>query len=137
MERKVGLWVDHRKAVIVTITPDGSTSKTLESEVEPRFHYSGGSRSSTTYGSQQAGAEKTRDERHTRQLATYYARVISEIGDAGSVFIMGPGEAKQELRKRLEASKDMAARIACVEPSDKLTDPQITARVKQFYNVPR
>jgi hypothetical protein len=137
MERKVGLWIDHRKAVIVSITADGSTSTTLESEVEPRFHYSGGSRSKTTYGSQEAGAEKTRDERYAHHLASYYDRVIREIGDATSVFIMGAGEAKEQLRKRLEASKSMAGRVAGVASSDKLTDAQITAKVNQFYDVRR
>jgi hypothetical protein len=136
MDRKVGVWIDHRKAVVVSITSAGATSKTLLSEVEPRFHYSGGGRSKT-YGSQEAGAERKREERYGHHLAFYYDAVVGEIGDAVSILIMGPGEAKLELQKRIEHTKTLAKRIVGVKPSDKLTDAQITAKVKEFYNIPR
>jgi hypothetical protein len=33
MNYKVGIWIDQKKAVIVSVSPDRVTAKTLESEV--------------------------------------------------------------------------------------------------------
>ena len=40
-------------------------------------------------------------------LANYYNEVIACIGDAETILIFGPGEAKDELQKRIE--KDRSA----------------------------
>jgi len=38
-------------------------------------------------------------------LANYYDEVIACIGDAETILIFGPGEAKGELKKRMERDK--------------------------------
>jgi stalled ribosome rescue protein Dom34 len=133
VSRNVGVWVDHARAVIVTVESDEASVTTLTSGVEPRLHYSGGARSKTTYGSQDAGAEKRRDEQHRHHLVSYYDRVIQAVRDAESILIMGPGEAKRELRQRIERSKALAARIADVRACDKLTDAQLVSAVREFF----
>ena len=57
---------------------------------------------------------------------------IACIRDAESILILGPGEAKGELKKRLEKSK-LGGRIAGVETVDKMTDRQIGAKVRQYF----
>ena len=42
MNHKVGIWIDHKKAVIVSASADHVTAKTLESEIGPHARYSGG-----------------------------------------------------------------------------------------------
>ena len=44
MNDKVGSWIDHRKAVIISASADRVTVKTLESEVGPHSRYSGRAR---------------------------------------------------------------------------------------------
>jgi CRP/FNR family transcriptional regulator, cyclic AMP receptor protein len=39
MNDKVGIWIDHKKAVIVSTSGDRVTAKTLESEVGPHARY--------------------------------------------------------------------------------------------------
>ncbi len=41
MNHKVGIWIDHKKAVIVSASADGVTTKTLESDVESHPRYAG------------------------------------------------------------------------------------------------
>ena len=48
------------------------------------------------------------------------------------ILILGPGEAKGELVKRLE-DKGLKERLVGVETVDKLTDPQIAANVRQHF----
>ena len=45
------------------------------------------------------------------------------------------GEAKLQLQKRLSLSKALAERIVGIETTDKLTDPQIVAKVKEHYRI--
>ncbi|MCX6555193.1 MAG: hypothetical protein NTZ12_09310 [Candidatus Aminicenantes bacterium] len=46
--------------------------------------------------------------------------------------IFGPGEAKGELKKRLERD-GLGGRIAAVETVDKMTDRQIAAKVRKRF----
>jgi len=58
--------------------------------------------------------------------------VIASIRDAESIIIFGPGEAKGELKKRLERI-NLGGRIVSVEIFDKMTDRQIVAKVRQYF----
>ncbi len=66
------------------------------------------------------------------RLNTYYEKVISCLRDAKSIFLFGPGEAKGELEKRIEKD-NFGDRIVGVETADKMTDPQIAAKVKEHF----
>ena len=126
MKRAAGLWIDHRKALIVFISDDGEESKEIESDIEKHIRFSGGSRS------EQGGGEDQQDRQYIGHLNTYYDEVIAQLRDAESILIFGPGEAKGELEKRL-ASKGLGGRVVGVETVDKMTAPQIAAKVRQHF----
>ncbi len=58
--------------------------------------------------------------------------LVSALQDAESILILGPGEAKGELKKRLESQK-VSNRVITLETTDKLTDGQIAAQVRQHF----
>ena len=128
MSQDVGVWIDHKKAVIVSIASGAVTTTTMESDVGAHPHFS---------GSQEGGGEKKYEERRGQDLDRYYDNVISQMGKADSLLLFGPGEAKLQLKERLAHSKVSPARIVAVESADKLTDPQIVAKVKEHYGVDR
>ena len=82
--------------------------------------------------SEDGSAEDVRDRQFGNRLNSYYAGVIAVIRGAGSIQILGPGEAKGELEKRLE-SEGLKGRIVSIETVDKMTDRQITAKVRQRF----
>jgi hypothetical protein len=125
MKRDVGLWIDHRKAVIVTVSDEEEETKLLESGMEKHVRFAGGS-------DVDEGADDMRDRQFANHLARYYDRVIESIGDATSILILGPGEAKGELEKRLQGT-ELAGRVVGVETVDKMTDRQIAARVRERF----
>lgn len=129
MNHNVGIWIDHKKAVIVSASTDSVTTKTLESEVGPHSRYS--------EGSQDGAGEKKYEERYGQKLDRYYDEVISQVGQADALFIFGPGEAKLQLKERLSHSKGRPERIVGIETVDKLTDPQIVAKVKEHFGIDR
>ena len=128
MNDKVGIWIDHKQAVIVSASADRVTAKTVESDVGSHPRYS---------GPQDGRGEKNYEERHGQHLDQYFDEVISQLGQPEAVLIFGPGEAKLQLKERLSRSKTLAERIVGVETTDKLTEPQIVAKVKEHYAIER
>ena len=132
MTTQVGLWIDHRKAVIVRVSEGGDTTTQVDSGIEKHVRYSGGARSGAAHGSQQGAGEDVRERRFEGQLGKYYDDIIAHIRDAEAILILGPGEAKGELKARLEGD-GLGSRIVGVETVDKLTDRQIAARVRERF----
>jgi len=46
-------------------------------------------------------------------------------------------EAKLQLKERLSHSKSRSERVVEIETTDRLTDPQIVAKVKDHYRIDR
>lgn len=133
MEKLFGLWVDHEKAIIISLI-DGSHKVThVESDIEGRFRLKGGSRSNTPYGIQSATSESKRDFRYSKHLNIYFQHIIDLLKDAKQIFIFGPGEAKIELKKEIEKNNVFLDKISDIETTDKLTEPQIVAKVKKYF----
>jgi hypothetical protein len=124
MKKEVGIWIDHRKTVIVSVTDKEEETSLIRSGMEKHVRYSG--------ATQEDSAEDQRDARFTGHLNKYYEQVISRIRGAESILILGPGEAKVELEKRLE-SEGLSGRVVGVETVDKMTDRQIAAKVRKHF----
>ena len=128
MNKNAGLWIDHKEAVIVfdaTEAGAAEATKRMESGMEKHVRYSG-------HAASDGSAEDQRDRQFATHLDQYYDTVIAELHDAKSIFIFGPGEAKGEFKKRLE-HKGLGAHIVGVETTDKMTEPQIVAKVREHY----
>ena len=126
MNKKVGLWLDQNKAVIVSITDTGEERKRITSGMEHYVHFS-------SNGPGDGSAKKdARDPRFLNHLSEYYDKVIAHIGDAKSIQIFGPGEAKYELEKRLE-SEGKLENIVSVDEAGSLTDHRIAIRVRERF----
>jgi stalled ribosome rescue protein Dom34 len=126
MQRQVGLWIDHREAIVVVIQDGAEETKRIESGVEKHVRFSGGNRP------EDGSADDQRDRQFAAHLARYYDDVISIIAGAQSILIFGPGEAKGELEKRL-AAKGLHKSVVVTETADKMTIPQIAAKVRQYF----
>jgi hypothetical protein len=132
MISKVGLWIDHRKALIVTVSEKGQVIKLIISALEKQSRRSLTSRHTGTYESQKVPADDSRQRAFTGHLNIYYDAVIAAIYSAESILIFGPGEAKSELQRRLK-SINLGGRIVGVETVDKMTGPQIAAKVREHF----
>jgi hypothetical protein len=132
MRKRVGLWIDHRKAIIVAVTDKGEEIGLIISKVEKQLRRSGDSPLRGPYESQKVPASDSRQKTFTGHLNIYYDAVIACIRGAESILIFGPGEAKGELKERLE-KKNLGGRIVGIETVDKMTDRQIAAKVRQYF----
>lgn len=136
MSIKTGLWIDHRKALIVAVTEKGEVIKLVISAIEKQARRSQSSHHTGPYEPQRVPADDSRQRTFTGHLNIYYDAVIAGIRDAESILIFGPGEAKGELEKRLKKI-DLGGRIVGIETVDKMTDRQIAAKVRERFENPR
>ena len=124
MKTATGLWIDHRKAVIVRLTDKDEEIKIIPSNMEKHVRYSGEAEEETV--------EDQRDRKYLLHLNRYYDEIISKIRDSEAIFIIGPGKAKEELKNRLEKD-NLGGLIAEVETVDKMTDVLIAAKVRKYF----
>ncbi len=133
MKTAVGLWIDRRKAIIVAVTDKGEEIRLIISQVEKQPRRSGDSPLRGSYEPQQVHADDIRQRAFTGNLNIYYDAVIAAIRDAKAILIFGPGDAKTDLKKRLKKN-NLSERIIGIETVDKMTDRQITAKVRQHFS---
>jgi hypothetical protein len=126
MKKEIGLWIDHRKAVIVIIKDEEEEIKKVTSNMEKHVRFTSNSTS------EEGPAEDVRDRKFGNHLNSYYDEVIAYIRDADSIQIFGPGEAKGELEKRIK-HEGLKAHILAIETADKMTDRQISAKVRNHF----
>ena len=137
MSHKVGVWIDHKKAVIVSAATSRVTVKTLESGIGPHARYSSRAGYPTSDGPQDGRGETNYEERYEQHLDQYYDEVIDQLGHPTALLVFGPGEAKLQLKERFDRLPAQPACVVEIETTDKLTDPQVVAKVKEHYGIAR
>jgi hypothetical protein len=125
MNKKVGLWLDRNKAVIVSIAHNTEARRIITSDMEHYVLYS-------TVVPGDGAPEEIRDRRFWNHLGEYYGKIVAHIRDATEIQIFGPAGAKYELQKHLE-NEGLAGNIVSVEEVGKLTDFQIGTRVQERF----
>jgi hypothetical protein len=126
MKKQAGIWIDHRQAVIVIVTETGEEIKKITSNMRKRVRFTGGT------ASQDGSTEDVRDRQFGNHLNRYYDAVVAVLRDADTIQIYGPGEAKGELKKRIE-HEGLKGPILVIETVDKMTDRQISAKVRDRF----
>jgi hypothetical protein len=132
MSDKAGVWIDHRKAVIVALTSGTERTSVILSKVEKHPERSGDSPMKGAYEAHQVPADDSRQRALTSELNIYYDSVIAALRDYRILLIFGPGEAKGELHQRL-LKKKIGAEVLAVQTEDKMTNPQVVAKVRAYF----
>jgi len=129
---KVGIWIDHREAHIMTVSDNNEEFGLIISNVEKQPRRSMDSRHEGPYEAQQVQADNSRQRSRTGHLNVYYDSIIASIHNAEAILVFGPGEAKDELVKRIK-SMALGKRIETVEAADKMTDRQIASKIRTYF----
>jgi len=132
VKKEVGLWIDHRKAVIVTIENEVAVIREIRSNLEKRVRFSTGTRTKGPNAPKSSTAEDMRDRQFNDHLGNYYDGITSFIRGADAIWIFGPGEAKDEFKSHLIRG-GLEGIIVGVETVDKMTDNQISAKVRDHF----
>ena len=128
----MGVWIDHRKAIILAVTEKGDRMKLILSDVERQLRRSGDSPLKGHRKSPKVPPADRRRKPFAGHLNTYYDAIIAFLCNAESILIFGPGEAKGELKKRLKKEK-LDGRIVGIETVDRMTANQIVVKVRGYF----
>jgi hypothetical protein len=132
MMNNIGLWIDHKQAILVIQSESGEEVQKIESGVGRHIPYRGASNSKAPYSAQYQQGDDQLDNKFNEHLNKFYDKVIAHLRAAQSVLIFGPGEAKHELEKRIAHGK-LKAQIVGVETADKMTERQVLSRVRKQF----
>jgi hypothetical protein len=124
MKKVTGLWIDNKKSVLFSLSDEGASIKRIPSEAKSEVRDAGGKQTKAV--SEESGSPSN------GHLSQYYDEVLSHIRDAESIFIFGPGDAKHEIKKRLE-KVDLHGNIVGFETVEKMTDNQIITKIRRRF----
>jgi hypothetical protein len=127
MNKKVGLWLNRNKAVIVSIANKTEGRRIITSDMEHYVLYS-------TVVPGDGSPEEIRDRRFWNHLGEYYDKIVAHIRDAEEIQVFGPGVAKYELEKRLER-EGLAIHIISMEDAEIMSDLQIGIKVQNRFPI--
>jgi hypothetical protein len=129
----MGVWIDSRKAVIAAAQPGEDVELIrITTDFERQLRLPGGQRCRTTYGKQTAPPDDMRETMSKENLQVFFGDVVAALRGAQAIFIFGPGEVKDELKKRL-VRDGLGGRIDGVEPAGRMSDRQIAAKVRGHF----
>ncbi len=131
MTKNIGIWIDRRQAIIVHL---GQKERVLRIESlveEGNIH--GGYGSATKYLAQNAVSETKMTARKKQQLSDFFQRVIKQVDAADALYICGPGEARKLFQKQVNEDPQLKYKVLAVEPADSMTENQIRALVRDFF----
>ncbi len=132
MLKRIGLWIGHKKSLMVILEEKKENIQTIESGIGKHTRYRGATRPKTPYSTQYQQGDDQLDKKFSERLNKFYKDIISKIRGADGLFIFGPGEAKFELEKRL-VHEGVRVRNMQIECADKMTERQIAAKVRQHF----
>jgi phosphoketolase len=131
MKFRTGLWIDHKKCVIVLMTGDKIEKKIVFANAEKHQKSNDDKGFSDTYEFRKATSEDRKERQLMMDMNNYFDKIISYIQSAEFIFIFGPDETKSALLKRINMKK-LAGHIEKIETAYSMTDLQIVAKVKDY-----
>ncbi|OYW77798.1 MAG: hypothetical protein B7Z37_02625 [Verrucomicrobia bacterium 12-59-8] len=132
MKTNIGLWIDHRKAVIVLESSAGEEINVILSDADRQPGRIHGERSTASFEALKVQADDVTQRKFTASLHLYYEEVVACVRHAEGLLVFGPDEAKGQLVKELEQAMPKGFVVA-VETAEKMTDRQIAAHVRDHF----
>lgn len=133
VKKEVGVWIDNRKAVIVTIVNEAASIQEIRSNMEKQARASSAATSKAKKDAPELTPQVGDEGQVENPLGRYVEGVISFIRDADDIWILGPGDTKRELEKSLRDA-GLGEKIVGVATVGKMTDAQLTVKVRsRFY----
>lgn len=132
MKRRAGIWIDRGHAILVEISSSGHEISRFAAGTPEPFPATIESRAQHAYTPNDFQPEDRIERKEQASRKQMYDSVLHAIQGVESLLILGPGEAKKEFAKHIE-SKHIKQMAVEVETSDKMTEPQLAARVLHHF----
>lgn len=132
MQDKVGIWVDHKKAVLVHFNASGHEIKQVKFKVGKPVSEGRVAARNKSHGRLDWIAEDRLQNKAEVDRKGYYRDIIAATNGCAELFVFGPAQAKTELKKQLLAKK-VPGLILDVAAADEMTNAQIAATARAHF----
>jgi hypothetical protein len=134
MKTQTGVWLDKEKAMIINLSGGKHTIKTIDSNVDTRERYPGETKRFGRFGGQFLSMENKKKNRLKKQTTKYLKTIMAEIENSDEIVLFGPAGIKIELKKMISENKKMSHKPLKEESADSMSENQMVAWVKGYYN---
>ncbi|MCC6384378.1 MAG: hypothetical protein LC117_05695 [Bacteroidia bacterium] len=133
-EKQLGIWLDRHKARFVEFKNDEITIQTIESGYDRYERVEGMGATGSRFGSYSTNNENRKSNRLQTILNSYYKLISDRIVGYDHVVLIGPSTGKNELFNYLRDNKQLAKVRIEIQNCDNLTDNQLKAFVREYFN---
>lgn len=134
MKKQTGIWLDLEKAIVITLNESGYKLKIIESGIETKERFDGEKKKFGRFGNQFLNDETKKKRRIEEQTDRFLKRIFNDIKNVNEIVLFGPASSKRKLAELLNSDKTMAEKLKAVKTADLMTQNQMVAWVKKFYN---
>lgn len=135
MKKQTGIWIDSKKAVIISIVEKKHTLKTIHSSIESQERIDGEVKWFTRFGNQFLNFEKRKKNRRNSEVKKFLTSIKSEIKESDELVLFGPASMKKELAKIIHEDSQLSPILKGVKTADSMTDNQLVAWVKNYFAI--
>lgn len=131
--KNVGVWVDNREAVIITLSGGQIQEQVYYSGIDPRPRFEG-EVSLKKKRSLKGFDFESSQKRHLQERQKEYHKLLAQkLQGATALYLLGPADARIKLEKVLNNTTPFKGRILASEACDYITRNQIIERVRNFF----
>jgi hypothetical protein len=117
-----GVCLDNAKAIIIASSSEnGSGSYSIKERVYAPGVHAGGS-------------EHSRNNARQSDLLKYYKSLSDHLRGYDEVLVFGPGMAQEQFGNHVEGDAQFKGKKITIASTEQLTDPQMIAKVRDFFS---
>jgi hypothetical protein len=136
MKKNIGIWIDSKRAVVIKLLNNTPSIKKIASNIDIRERVPGENKKFGRFGGQFMTFEKNRKNRRNHQTNQFLKLLMKQIENCESVVIFGPSNMKNVFAKEIKKNMQLTNKLIGVANSALLTENQMVAWVKKFFDIP-
>lgn len=130
MKHKTGIWIDRQHAILVSITEHAQEISHFAVDAPESFPATNESNAQHSYTPRDFQPEDRVERKEQAARKKMFDSVLGSIMGVESLLLLGPGEAKKEFAEHIKSKRLKKLHVE-IETSDKMTEPQLAARIRQ------
>lgn len=115
-----GVWMDNEKAIIISRADDAEAEYGITEKLKANEHQGGGSEHSMNNA----------DQGHNLK---YFKSLANRLQVYDEILVFGPGKAQEQFQNHLNDDAPFKNKKISIDSGEHLTDPQMIAKVKEFF----
>lgn len=120
-KKYAGIWLDNQQAKIISNSGENDNNDyVVQEKIKAKENHGGGS-------------EHTINNARQSDNIKYFKSISAHLLDYDEILIFGPGKSQEQLHNFLEQDAQFGNKKISVDSADQLTDPQMIAKVRDFF----